>query len=80
MVVQKTQSVMAGQVALWAIAVTVILAGFGGIYSLAQSVGEVNHKLDRNCGYIRDISIGLQLHEAVTDGDTRRPVFPDVRC
>ncbi len=52
-----------GQMAILAVVVTVVLAMFGGIYSLAQSVSEVNTKLDRNCAILKDISLGLRLHD-----------------
>ena len=72
-------------IALWGVLITVLIASFGGIWSLAQSVAEVNNKLDRNCGYLRDISIGLQLHEVERQSAGARihavpTLFPSIRC
>ena len=77
----------AGNLALWGVVITIVLAGFGGVYSIAQSVSEIKTKLDRNCGYIKDISIGLRL-QALTEERLRDarghgatvPFFPDVAC
>lgn len=66
--------------------VTVILAGFGGIYSLAQSVATVNQKLDRNCRILVTLDQDIRLH-ALSDRDIVRRVhadgfaqFPNVSC
>ena len=52
---------LAGKLALWGSVGLAFLALFGFIYSVGQSVSDVNQRLDRNC---RIIILGLNDLEA----------------
>jgi hypothetical protein len=88
MVMDRDKGGVAGQLAVWGIATTIFLAAFGGVYSLAQSMSEVNAKLDRNCRILVQLDQDIRLH-VLSEGQRDLPpgvrrgtldVFPNVSC
>jgi hypothetical protein len=67
---------------LWAIVISIVIAAFGGIYNLSQTVGAVNDKLDRNCRIIVTLEQDIRFHVVTTEHGGRKPFapFPEVSC
>ena len=64
---------------VWAIIATVVLAGFGAIWSLAQTAGDIEAQLETNCRFIeqldQDVRLLIVLDESAGD-QVRRLQIP----